>query len=161
MIQVKIDRRTIKKNKDGGSTQTTVSVGFINEIEFETNNMEIALEILKPYFHLSTTGYPIGGVVNATGYLDIIDFDAIKKLRDTKGNRILKLQSSNNLQEIRHLPIPKYSYQYRLNTLIPCNECGNKIRLGDIGIYEREGYYADSCPICKSVNSFDYKLEQI
>lgn len=165
MVEIKIDRKTIKRNKDARSTQTTVLGPSENilSVDLDEENRELVLQYLKHDFFLISEEYS-GGVLNLKGYLIKVEevfVSLLKKLVDKKIIRKLQLTSNLNHIHIKHLPIAEYSYSYRLDTLVPCNKCGNKIRFGDIDEYEHGDFYGKSCPVCKAINSFDYKFEKL
>lgn len=83
-----------------------------------------------------------------------------------------RLQSMSGVQvSMTHTPrgivdgfSPIYLYKYA-NPLIKCDECGNMVRFKDIQsgflVTDDDEYNADQCPVCKELNTFDYKLEPI
>ena len=135
MTLIKIDRSSIKKNPDGGKTQSHVIIG--STTTFVCN--EIPNRILDL---IQITSENIeNGVIEYSGFIkEPFDYE---KFKGVKG---LKVNTEINNQFIRHLPEPYYFYDYE-NTEVKCNECGKMIGI-------KEVYYDDECPNCNGIDSF-------
>lgn len=154
---IKIDRNSIKKNKNAGSCQSHI-LGAI-ETTFKTIcSLDEYSELLNDKnVYINTFSNHIDFGINLTG--GIINNDIHHKLPGK-----YEIESNNNIETVNHFPIPKYSFQYE-NTPIECSECKNLIPRDEI---EQDSYYTEDddidyeiCPICKAHDSFEYEFESI
>src|SRR5579859_3338393 len=157
MTLIKIDRNSIQQNHNEGSC--TTHLFGVSETTFKTECTEKEFEELKKIKEIiiSTWTESINDKIKITGHLLDIGF-----MPALPGK--WQIDSTNNIETIHHLPIPKYSFKYE-NTLIECSECKNLIPRNEI---EHDSYYIEDddidyeiCPICKAHDSFDYEFESI
>ena len=154
---IKIDRSSIKINKNAGQTQSYAP--GIETISFsgECTQEEIDRLEKEKGVHVTTKYFGESKLKKISG---ILDYGELVYLMP-KG---FTIDFSNNYEVINHLPIQKYSYQYE-NTSIECSECKNLIPRNEI---ESDSYYTEDddidyeiCPICKAHDSFEYEFEPI
>lgn len=154
---IKIDRNSIKKNKNAG--QTTSYIPGIETITFSGECLQEDIDRLEKE----------KGIHITTRYLGESPFKKISGILDhgqlvylmPKG---FTIDFSNNYETVNHLPISKYSYQHE-NTEIECNECKQLIQYDEIEKdsfrTEDDDIYFDVCPNCQAHDSFDYEFEPI
>lgn len=158
MTIIPIDKSSIKKNRDAGSTRSHIF--GVQETTFKVKCTVSEFDELKSQKEqviITTWTEPINGIITATGHLFNADFYKI-----LKGE--WEVNVNNNIETISHLPIPDYSYRYE-NTPIECDNCKNKIPFKDIQhdcfrLDDMDTDY-DICPICKQVDTFEYKFQSI
>lgn len=157
MTIIPIDKSSIKKNKDAGSTQSHFF--GVEEITFKTECTEQEFEELKNNKEVivSTWTDPNKGIVKVSGH--ILNMATMPAL---PGQWLI--DSKSNIETLYHFPTPEYSYQYE-NTPIECDNCKNKIPFKDIQHdcfrLDDEDVDYDICPICKQVDAFEYEFQPI
>jgi len=156
---IKINLKTIKKNKDFGNYQSIIPTNKTIKFEFEgTSNLP---DYFKPDNNCiiveSIKKFEIKVSYLIKGY--IISEDLLKKCIDEKLN--INLELNQNYITVDHFPIPEYSYKY-INTLLVCNNCNNKIKSDDLKSDEFYDYYSDKvCPKCGAFDCCDITYESI
>lgn len=154
---IKINRNSIKKNKNAGSCQSHI-LGAIETTFTTICSLDEYSELLNDKnVYINTFSNRIDFGINLTG--GIINNNIHHKLPGK-----YEIESNKNIETVNHFPIPKYSYQYE-NTPIKCNECKSLIPYDEI---EKDSFRAedddimiDICPICQAQNSFDYEFEHL
>lgn len=155
---IKIDRNSIKKNKDAGRTSTYIPGVETITFEGECSQGEIDRLEKERGIYIGKITHDNSKLKKITGNLDHAG------LIDLLPNGFI-IESSTNMQILSHLPIPEYSFKYE-NTVLQCCECLNMVHRKDIQRDETvnedlDEYSFDVCPICKEPNSFSYEYESI
>jgi hypothetical protein len=160
---IKIDRSSIKKNENAGSTTTKVAAHWTYEVE---------LKSLPPSELIAEKG----AFIKRISYRDMehgVDTPMIDSctvvINDPKlieefaklPDAIIKQE--NNYVDFKHSPIPKYSFDYE-NSEIECDSCGAKVKREDIisdvaGDWYYEFSY-EECPHCGEIDTFEYEFEE-
>lgn len=148
---VKIDRESIKKNSNAGQRSFT-TIGY-PEIRFKAVNLpkELPNDMLVSSIELINDKYHYEGIITSPQWEE----------RQKSFN--LEIEINRNFQRFYHEPIPPYNYSYE-NIDLKCNNCKSKIKLFDLisDMVDEDGneYYSDEvCPICRTFNCLDMKLE--
>jgi hypothetical protein len=159
---IKINLKSIKKNKDAGMTMTLIPTHQTYTASFTVFGTEIPKEFdgcdaqITSY---SSVGHGAHHIELVLGSLPT-DFDKLRGIED------LIVNIDNGIQPIHHAPIPKYSYDY-LSSKVKCNECGKSFKhtellhtLDQFG--DNDNYYAtEICPHCNSNYCCDLEFEEI
>ena len=150
---IRIDRETIKKNPNAGSTQSHMQ--GLREVTFKIESDNIPEWFHKDPFY--PTEWEIGkmkGLISGA-----ITDEMIEKFKGVKG---LSVDIKCNPITIEHTPAPDYFYDYEQTTL-KCKHCKNKIAVDEIECdWILDEYEVEICPICKQENTFPkYKYERI
>ena len=160
---IKIDLRTIKINKDAGSTISNIHNGTTCYISFENKQPEIP-SILKKY---NAIIFSIQGEINKGPFCIKARLIKIPRNFKTLSKKLKKFSYNIHFQHqiIYHEPIPEYSYDY-LPTKVKCNECSAKFKHTELRsdiCYDGEGdcYMADICPSCSVSDCCDLQFERI
>ena len=112
MLIVKIDRSTIKKNPEAGSTQTHVSGPATCSFKI-TGGLPEGVSEDEVVVHSRIIGFPEGEILEG----DLLN---LEKAELFKGGEVTL---RHEIKTINHLPKPDYFYEYH-NPLIECDECG-------------------------------------
>jgi len=163
MQLIKIDRNSIKENKDAGSPTTKVLGRWTCEVE---------LKSLPPSELIAGKG----AFIKRFSYIDmehgvdspIIDSCTVvindpKLIEEFAKLPDAIIKQENNYVDLKHRPIPKYSFDYE-NPEIECDSCGAKVKREDIisdvaGDWYYE-YPCQICPHCGDTDTFEYEFEE-
>ena len=168
MKLIKIDKNSITKNKDAGSTQTNVYLNIETEFEIKSSSLEL-LKYVSNIFDYYNNNIIFTSYTNND---DIITYNGIIKnglhnelfelIKNYDKNPKITINSKANYNTITHPPIPKYNFKYE-NRDIHCESCGKDIVHTEI-ITEVSDFGDDYtiCPNCNEINSFEeYSYETI
>jgi len=159
MQTIKIDRNSIKENKNAGSTRTMMMGEWRCEAE---------LKSLPPSELIAGKG----AFIKRISYRDMehgVDTPMIdsctvvindpKLIEEFSKIPGAVIKQDNNYVDIRHSPIPKYSFEYE-DTDIECDSCGAKVKREDIISDWYHEYSYQECPHCGEIDTFDYEFEE-
>lgn len=153
MILIKIDKKTIRKNPNAGSTITYLSVGCNVEFEIEGNIPEF---IHKSPFYIEEWEKVNGIFTYIRGKI----IGAVEQKYLDKAHN-LHLIIHNDIITINHLPEPNYFFSYK-KTYLECKNCKTKIEVNQIENDYEKDYLIQICPVCNAMNSFpEYKYQTI
>jgi len=158
---IRIDRKSIKVNKNAGSRMSHVAGP--REVTFDCEG-ELPKELVDgKNCHIVSWQDRNGKRFWTHGY--IIDAETEKLLWDKIAEKKLtgfNLKMERNLQAIYHPPISKYSFKYKDKKLI-CGECKGKITYSTLQSDSRGfGDYSDTiCPICGAWDCVQLEFENI
>jgi len=151
---IKIDGRTIKKNKDAGLTVsdyqglkscTFSCINKLPDLLIEGENC-----FITEYSIDSNNNKIISGVLNGEVTIDFID--ECKKNDSVKETKF-ELELHQESRRIEHFPIPEYSFEY-CNVLIKCNNCNNEFYINDL---TSDFYFEGGCECCGN-SVYNYKV---
>lgn len=161
MVLVRINRRTIKKNKDAGRTLSMIPLQ--RELKFITDK-KVPPKFLKDNLcvlveqNFESDKKPVSTYATTDSSIIKSLFDWAKK---TAGDGLLQLEINQDYQRVDHEPIPEYSFRY-CNPIVKCKHCQKKSRLSEIDDYDDEYNDGTICPKCGNHNSFgEIKYEKI
>jgi hypothetical protein len=163
---IKIDKSTIKRNPNAGSTQTIIKGP--TEAMFKIEGSHIPKWIYKEPFIIteeerelvaskskskSAIIKRISGVINGP-----ITSDQLGNWK----NHNLTININFNHQVIDHFPEPDYFFNYK-ETYLKCKHCKNKVEIDEIETdWINDEYEVKICLICKAENSFPkYKYQTL
>jgi hypothetical protein len=172
---IKINRKSIVKNPNAGSTQTYLpSIPQMRISMCLYNGVEVQ-ELIKKY---GFSGMNTPGKIRLDFMVSclekkVYDFfiknmddpnKVLKKILKTKNACLVSCRNSDlfdgviidedrRLELIRHTPEEKYFYTYE-NKKIKCNNCGSKVSSKKIG-------WGGFCPKCEFEGCFDIEYENI
>lgn len=153
MILIKIDKKTIRKNPNAGSTVSYISNGYSAEFEIEGH---IPKFIHKPPFYIEEWKKEDGIFTYVRGKI----IGAVEQRHLDKAPN-LHLIIHNDIITINHLPEPDYFFSYK-ETYLECKHCGSKIEIDQIVTDYEDDYQIQICPACNAMNSFPkYKYQTI
>ena len=154
MILIKIDKKTIRKNPNAGSTVTYISRGCSAEFEIKGH---IPKFIHKSPFYIEEWKKEDGIFTYVRGKI----IGAVEQKHLDKAPN-LHVTIHNDIVTINHLPEPDYFFSYK-ETYLECKHCKNKVEVNDeIELDWEDGYEVNFCPICKAENPFPkYRFQTI
>ncbi len=152
---IRIDKNSIKLNKNYGSTKTMVGSTSIINFKCET----------LPYFFIDGENCQIKKYefdeekqFNFEGI--IYDEFLINRCFEEKIKGI-NINQEIKYQHIDHNPIKKYSFKYE-NTIIFCDFCKEKFEVDKLLEYDNDDYYNDKvCPNCGESQCCQLDYEKI
>lgn len=164
---IKIDRESIKVNPNAYSTKTVV----FGKREVTFKALEMLPELVEGKNCFIYTWTEVNGKkTNIEGYIFEFDFanDLIYKYckatveNGTYNNPLLSIEMKQDIQNLTHSPIQKYSYKYE-NIELKCNTCGDQFMSNDIQTDDNDdgGYSTEVCPKCGAWDCCDIKYENI
>ena len=150
---IEINKKSIRKNKDAGSTVTHLPGP--TKITFEAEFMPASFIDDKNCYIQESTIIE-GKLTRVSG--TILD----PALVNTKN---VSFTWTQNPHIIQHQPIPEYSYKYK-NVRIKCCHCKKSIYSADLDFdvfyYGASEYLLDNiCPICHQADCCDLEYESI
>jgi len=155
---IKIDRTSIKRNPNAGSTRTYLQ--GLKDTSFKIKSGKIPKWLLKDPFYPTDQRIENNIVIELEGKINgPITDKMIEKFKTVKGLSI------NILCEpiiIDHFPEPDYLFEYE-KTKLKCKHCKNKVDVDAIETdWIMDEYEVEICPICQQENTFPkYKYEKI
>lgn len=160
MEKILIDKSSIKKNPNAGQRQLTLPVG--QDIYWSYSGPDIPLELQREHTGIFISSEDITEMTySCEGFLDHEELVRLLP-KDAKISISVRYTKANFLH-----PEPKYSYNYDINQLVTCHECGGKVEFKEIqrvedysGLEESYREY-DECPICEYENTFNYEYQKI
>jgi len=167
MVMIKVNRSTVKKNKDAGCTSTQVHTGqCISTIRFKGSRL------IPKYFDklmkmLELTGRG-GDPCVQYKYLinEDVNIEEMVYVIKMQGFQLLGVDQNQPTQAVAHPPTPNFSFNYE-DPSVECLNCGSRFLLSELEsdcTSEHEAYdHSDEvCPNCKSWNCCDgVKWEQL
>jgi hypothetical protein len=160
MTIINIEIGSIKKNKNAGATRT--STYGATSINFKYKN--VPKEFLNDMLTMDEGIIIMSWFDGFSGDIEgILLHDGLIKLLPKNYPYAVNVDKDAIMHN--HAPIPKYSYSYRVDTLVKCEVCRKDVKYMEIGKAEdsedSEGYKEDECPNCKALNSFKYTFQKI
>lgn len=162
---IKIDRSSIRKNKDAGSTLTYVPTRWSSSFDYkgkikpivdgqeewfaiESNLLRHGVDYVLTDIH--NVDQNLLGEVSGQ-FIKPFDFNVIKKI-----GGFSNILETRELAKIQHRPIQQYSFRYE-DVELTCLSCKKPTLKSQIENYidEESGDSYDLCPNCLSLDSFE------
>jgi hypothetical protein len=164
---VRIDRKSIKANKDAG--QTSVNELISTEVHIKMKGSHESLEKFNNRIKMLGMFTSISSkenIIEAADYLLCGQSDEVGEILERLGKKYkkqLSYQLQNHYQQIDFLtPIAPYDYEYR-KTKVQCRHCKAKFthdKLRDYDDWDDDGYYIGRSMVCPECDREDVcKLE--
>ena len=151
---IKIDRRTIKKNPNAGSTMTYIPTDQTCTFKYDGNKLP---DYLVDGKNCHITNWNIESISGTLIY-PIEKYLFQKIMEDEK---LITLEIEQGIQEIEHLPEPEYFYKYK-KTKVKCNECGSEFCHDQLEADSCMDAYSNTiCPVCGMWECCDIEYENI
>lgn len=149
---IKIDRSTIKKNSNAGSTRSYLQGPYHATFAIESDDIPAWL-LKAPFYPTEWSEREMRGEISGK-----ITEEMIEKFKTVKG---LTVNIHREPIVIDHFPEADYFYEYK-ETKLKCKFCKNKIDVDDIEEDWLDDIPVMVCPVCRHINTFpDYKYEKI
>lgn len=162
MVLIKIDRRSIKKNPNGGSHIVTMK--GIRQAFFTYEGDEVPKQYLKHFIVYQSQKYHGSPATHKLMSFKPIRIQTFKALSKDKSVFELRIEHEHQSFSTRE-PQPEYFFKY-LDSKVECSECHAQIKKSDIDddyIINEDGdeVFAEICPKCSAHGSFEYEFEKI
>ncbi len=155
IFQIKIDRRTLKKNPNAGSTVSYIP--GITEATFEYKGKELP-NYLKDGGNCIATEVDYENNIIQGRLLQALDNKLFAKMQKDEN---INVNINREMQELKHLPEPDYFYKYR-KTKVQCDECMVWFDHHKLLSDEIMDVYSDRvCPECGSFDCCQLKYESL
>lgn len=151
-FKINIDKSSIKKNKNAGSTVTNIPTN--KEIYFSCKSLPSNFidkqNVIITEYYLNDDGKFIDceGIILDESLLDNIPPN-------------VKINIQFNHYTVYHQPIAKYSFEYE-NPLISCSECDEYFYFNELLENDNDEYYSNTvCPKCGEIDCCKIEYQNI
>jgi len=153
---IKIDRRTLKKNPNAGSTVSYIRGAKSAEFKYKGTKLP---EYLKDKGNCYITEIDYQNNIIYGKIIGIVTQRLIKQVLNDRKNCTISMEQ--DLTKVEHLPEPDYFYEYR-KTKVQCDSCGawfdhHKLRSDEI----MDVYSDRICPECGEFDCCQLKFESL
>lgn len=165
MKLIKIDRSTIRRNKDAGSTVSYVPTKWTCSFDYKGKVVPIVDEVQNDWFAIDTDllnhneDYLLTEVIHGDQDLVVeargcftkpFDYEVVRKVEG-----ISNISEQYERVKVEHPPIPKYSFKYE-DVEVTCQFCRKSTLMREVEVYvDGAGESHEMCPLCLSLDSFE------
>jgi len=155
---IKIDRKTVKKNPNAGSTRDILPGIRTTEFEYRGEKLPI---YLKDKVNCYITGMRVVGNNIVILFGTIIEPISSKIIKEAVKDKRLSISMHQDTITVDHFPEPDYFYEYR-KTKVQCDKCGEWFDHNELQSDDFMDCYSDRiCPLCKEWDCCQLKYESL